>query len=363
MKRIVVLALTILLIVAACSKKEPAQETPTPTPVVTASPPPTAMPTPEPTPEPTPTPLPYMNGLTGIRSEVDTSAKRPFAIMINNISLAQPQCGIGEADIIYEVLAEGGITRMLAFFSDIEGIGPIGSMRSIRSYFIDITTAYDAIVVHAGGSDQAYYDISSKGINNIDGVRGAYGAEIFYRDPNRMSGGYEHSLFTTSERILEYLPKFNYRTEHEGGSFDYGLSFVDDPAPVIGDSASTVNVSFDGHKTSYFTYNLESGKYNMRQYNADYIDGNTDELLGFDNILILYAQTSTIDGYGRLSVVTTGSGNGHYVNGGKAEDITWARENSNTSFNYSLPNGSKLELFAGKTYICIVPTGSAITFG
>lgn len=362
MKRIALLFTALILVFSACSKDE--QEAASPTPLYTADIPSIGEATvpPESTQEPTATPMPYENGLTGIRSETDLSAKRPFAIMINNISVAQPQCAIASADIIYEVLAEGGITRMMAVFSDIEGIGAIGSMRSARSYYIDLATAYNAIFVHAGGSDQAYSDISVKGINNIDGVRGMYGGEIFYRDPNRMSGGYEHSLFTTSDLILEYLPKFGYATEHSGGSFDYGLDFTEDAAPEDGYSAQSVDVSFDGHKTSYFTYDSEKGVYCMQQYGSDYIDGNTNEVLGFENVLVLYAKSSTMDEYGRLSVVTTGMGQGHFINGGKAEDINWSRVGSDECFNYSNANGTPLELGVGKTYICIVPTGSAITF-
>ena len=118
--------------------------------------------------------------------------------MINNIGVALPHCGISGADIIYEILAEGNITRMMAIFSDInKANGPIGSMRSSRPYYIETALSYDAIYVHAGGSEQAYSDIASKGVNNIDGVRGNYDASsAFYRDKNRQQYGYEHSLFT-----------------------------------------------------------------------------------------------------------------------------------------------------------------------
>ena len=358
MKRTIVLLLTSILLLSGCNKQEPPVETttPEPSPVITSTP------TPDPTETPEPTPMPFYNPLNGFGSEVDISDRRPFAVMTNNLSLAQPQCGIGSADIIYEVLAEGGITRMLGIFSNIDDVGPFGSIRSIRSYFIDISQAYDSIVIHAGGSEQAYSDIYSKGIDNIDGVRGAYGESVFYREQSRMSSGYEHSMFTSSDRILEYLPKFGYDAAHSSGSFDYGLSFTDNPVPAAGYSAEKVNVSFDGHKMSYFTYDSADGIYTMEQYNDDYIDGNTGEIIPFNNLIIIYAKTATIDSDGRLSVATTGTGNGHYVNGGKAENITWSREGLNNGFEYSTASGSELEIGVGKTYIAIVPTSSSIVF-
>ena len=173
-----------------------------PAPDITSNIPDDVEPTPEASEEPS-APL-YTNGLTGEAID-EPSNLRPYAVMINNIKVAQPHCGVSKADIIYEVLVEG-TTRMMAIFSDISDAGALGSMRSIRPYFIEIARCYDAIVVHAGGSEQAYSDIATKGIDNMDGVRGAYGSSIFYRDPSRMHAGYEHSLFTTGEKVLEYTP-------------------------------------------------------------------------------------------------------------------------------------------------------------
>ena len=87
-------------------------------------------------------------------------------------------------------------------------------MRSLRPYYLDVATTYDAIMVHAGGSDQAYSDLKTLHWNNIDGVRGP-GADAFARDPNRMAHGIEHSLFTTGQKILDTTAALNYRTEHE----------------------------------------------------------------------------------------------------------------------------------------------------
>ena len=98
MKRMIAVLLALVMLAAllsACGKAEtPAAETA------------------EPIASPTPTPTPIVNPLTGETVSEDISAVRPYAIMINNISVAQPQVGVSNADIIYEVLAEGGITRM-----------------------------------------------------------------------------------------------------------------------------------------------------------------------------------------------------------------------------------------------------------
>ena len=137
MKRILaaLLAAALLLALAACGA-EIDDLVPSPSVTPTATPRPT--PTPTPTPEPTPTPLPYTNPLSGEGMAEDISSLRPWAIMINNIQQALPQCGVSDAEIICEIPAEGGVTRMMAIFTDISDVEKIGSLRSIRPYYADV---------------------------------------------------------------------------------------------------------------------------------------------------------------------------------------------------------------------------------
>ena len=117
-----------------------------------------------------------INPLTGEKVSEDNSDLRPYCVMINNHPDARPSVGLSQASIIYEALAEGGITRMMAVFNDVDGI-TVGSLRSARPYYISMAQAYDAIYIHAGGSEQAYSDIKTLGIDNMDGVRGARSGE------------------------------------------------------------------------------------------------------------------------------------------------------------------------------------------
>lgn len=353
MKRLfpIILALIITLALASCGKKTAEEFSPEP-PSVSA---------PELTPEATPAPEKIRNPLNGEPIDKDISELRPYAVMLNNIKVALPQCGVSKADIIYEVLAEGDITRFEAIFSNLDGVGTLGSMRSSRPYYIEIALSYDAIYVHAGGSEQAYSDISSKRVNNIDGVRGAYANDTFYRDPSRKKYGVEHSLFTTSDKLLECTEKLGYNTKHSG-SFDYGLSFSDNVD--MGDSAagaSTVKVSFGGVKDTSFTYHSDSGCYTGYQYGTDFIDGSTNETVKFKNLLVLFADTKIIDDYGRRSVNLSGTGTGYFMCGGKSVPISWNRSGTGSPFTYELEDGTPLKLGVGKTYIAIVPTGSNIT--
>lgn len=123
---------------------------------------PTQQPTAEPTPietiQPSPTIDPaaeLVSGLTGLPVSED-SLPRPLAVMINNAPAARPQSGVSEADILYEILAEGGITRLIGIFQSHTGVVKIGPIRSIRPYLLDIGESYGGVTVHAGGSPAAY---------------------------------------------------------------------------------------------------------------------------------------------------------------------------------------------------------------
>jgi hypothetical protein len=355
MKKLFPLFLALLMLLTACGSKGEG-------PGVSAQPPSINNPDKTEAPSPSPTPEPITNPLTGETISEDISENRPYAVMLNNIKVALPQCGLSKADILYEILAEGNITRFEAIFSDLNDVGAIGSMRSSRPYYIEVALSYNAIYVHAGGSEQAYSDISSKGVDNIDGVRGAYSGQIFYRDPSRQKYGTEHSLFTTSEKVIEYTDKLGFESKHAGGIFDYGLSFTE--TPELGASAASaakVNVSFQGMKDTKFTYQSDKGFYTGHQYDTDLIDGTTGEAVPFKNLLVLFADSKILDDYGRRSFNLDASGEGYFVCNGKAVPIKWSHGGTGTTFEYTLSDGTPLELGIGKTYIGIVPTGSTIT--
>ena len=224
-----------------------------------------------PEPEPEPEPLPeiekvvYYNPLTGEEVSEDISMKRPLAVMINNYPSSMPQLGIAEADIIYEMIVEGGLTRMCAVFQDIDEGTVLGSIRSSRHNYLDIVKAYDALYIHAGGSPQAYSNIESRDIDNICGVK-THGS-LFYRDSSRLATmDFEHTLCIKAETALDYFAnKSGYRLEHDE-SYKCNMEFTDNVALVNAQPATDIGVKFGLGKTSSFTYNADSENYTMYQH-------------------------------------------------------------------------------------------------
>lgn len=317
-----------------------------------------------------PEPL-YTNPLTGEGTDVDLSANRPVAIMLNNLRKALPQCGVSQADLIYEAPAEGGITRMMAVFQSLDGVGTLGSVRSSRPYYVELATGLDAIYIHAGGSDDAYAAIKKTGAFNIDGVNGPYGGTMFYRDAQRKaSAGFEHSLFTSEERIEKLLAGSlsKMRQTHKEG-YSLPLTFAKDGTPTAGEPASSISVKFSYYKTGQFTYDPERSTYLVSQKvdgkDGPYKDGNNDQQVDVTNVLVLRTDIKLIkgDSAGRLTVRLTGSGSGYYACGGRYIPISWSKDSATAPFRFTTADGQPLTLGVGKTYVNIVDDSDPVTFG
>lgn len=309
-----------------------------------------------------------VNPLTGLPIGEEWVQARPIAVMLNNLVAAQPQLGQSQADILYEVLAEGGITRMLGVYQTVEGVGLIGSVRSARTYYLELALGHDAVYLHAGGSPDAYDKIKAWGVTALDCVNGPYegsspGSNLFWRDAQRVKqNGKVHSVVTSGEVILEKFPGYSFRQSHEEG-YVYPQRFAEDGTPAGGQSALTVKVPFSNYKHGLFQYDEDSGRYLVSQYQQAYVDGNDGSQVAVTNVLILKTDCHVIPGddAGRLAVDLTSGGEGWYACGGKAIPITWSKADRNSPFVYRDGQGEVLTLGQGKSYVNIVPLECAVT--
>jgi len=317
--------------------------------------------------EPQPTPEPVKDSvcpLTGIPMAESVTKNRPLAISLSNVPEALPMNGVSQADIIYEVLIEGGHTRLLAIFQDFSNVPKVGSIRSARHYTAEIAHSYNAIFITAGGSPLGYAEIREQGITHMDEVGGSR-REIFFRDRNRVPNmRFEslHSVVITNDRVARWFPEYDFALVHNA-NFEQGLTFVENGTPANGTRAVDIAVKFSAHRTTDFTYDAVENVYHMRHFNRDFIDANNDEKPGFTNILIISTQVSALgDGTDRRNVVTIGNGEGYFINGGKYIEINWFRADKDAPFVYTHKDGTPLELGRGKSYICVIPTNMNPTF-
>ncbi|GHV10110.1 hypothetical protein FACS1894217_15370 [Clostridia bacterium] len=301
-----------------------------------------------------------INPLNGLPMEESFTKSRPLAVMFNNIKVALPQHGLSQADIIYEAMAEGGITRIVGIFKDPSVVPAFGSIRSTRAYYIDIALGHDALLMHAGGSPEALQMIKDNNVVNIDGTTDS---KTFYRNQERLNKkiSSEHTLFAKGEDVAKKIESLTgKRTQYEDQYNPFSMGFG--VTNIAGDAATKLTLKYPGGKTNVYEY--EDGVYKVNQYNQPMIDGNTDKQVTVKNVLVLFTDVSLIAGdtSGRLRTRMTGTGDGWAATGGKLVKIKWSKEAIDKPFVYTLQDGKPLTLNAGVSYINIAQTGSNFTF-
>ncbi len=302
----------------------------------------------------------FYNKLTGLETTEEISNIRPVGIMINNVKQAIPQQGISNADVIYEILAEGGITRLFCLFTEYASLPETGSIRSSRDYYIDIANAHDAIYVHFGGSPAAYETLSARRTDNMDGI--SFDTPFYRSEWRKKNMGTEHSAMTTGEKLVEGIEKKGYRTTSDARQ---PFSFNTEDAPFDGEKAEYIKAKFSYYATSEFDYDSENKVYLKSQYGEAHIDSNNDEQLSFKNIIILYCPQGLVPGddKGRLYVNFYGTGKGFFASDGAIRNITWSKASRTSDYTlYEEDGETELLLNPGKTYVAIFPTGGELSY-
>lgn len=293
-----------------------------------------------------------INLLTGEAMDEALAAKRPLAVMMGNTVDALPQCGIGQADILYEVPVEGGLTRLMGIFQDYSNLTKLGSVRSCRHYFAYYAMEFDAIYMHYGQAAYAEPLLASGVVSDLNGLDSKVDSLAFYRDPDRKA---PHNAFTTSEGIQKAIEYKGYDTAYPEG-YEGHYTFATEADSVKLENGEDAVVVQPGYVTDkpWFVYNSKDGLYYRFQYKQEHIDGNTNEQLTFKNIIFQYSDYAMEPDGKYLDVKTTGEGSGKYITNGKSIDITWKKADENSAAKYYDADGKEISLNQGKTCVCIV---------
>lgn len=291
-----------------------------------------------------------------LNNETDiTSKTRPYAVMINNLNEARAiQSGLSKAFIVYEMIVEGGITRYLALFKDVN-VTSIGSVRSARHYYLDYVLENDAIFVHWGWSPQAQEDVKDLKINNVNGL--TYEGTYFYRF-NPIKIATEHTGFTKTELLDKAVNKLKYRKETNGDLLlNYSNESVDLTKFSV-TSATDVTIKYSNYTINNYVYNKETQKYDRFVNGNEHKDYATNEQLSVKNIIVYKVKNYLManDPKGRQVLENIGSGKGYYITEGKSVEITWEKASRESQTKYYFEDGTELNVNKGNTFIQIMPT-------
>ena len=290
------------------------------------------------------------NPLTGVKNITRSKAdRRPVAVMVNNISIAQKvQTGLNAAEIIYETEVEGGITRLMAVYKDLSEVGQIGSVRSARYPYVDIALGHDAIYLHCG-QDPTYCRPHLKDIDDISVDTATPGAR---RIKNGLAS--EHTLFIFGNEIWKTVAS-KFKTQVTSTAWQKFAAEGEDVTLTGGDAAK-VEIPFPVLKT-VFEYDKENGLYNRYSQGNLMKDAVTGENVTVKNIFILMTSITTYPD-GKHRRVALDGGNGYYITNGTYTPIKWTKGDAKAPFKMTTEEGGELKVSAGRSWVCLPNTAT-----
>lgn len=306
----------------------------------------------EPEKEPEPEMEKVYSFLTG--KKIKNNTKRPYAFMFNNIEFAYPQTGTGRAGILYEILAEGGITRLMGVFDDMKG-DRIGSIRSARHYYVDFAKEFDAIFIHFGQTKYAISEIKKLNVDTLSGL--SYeGMKVFYRDNSIRA---PHNAFASAKGIKEGMKLKKYRKKIKNDiPPHFKFSYDTDIDNNSSTKAEYVKIPFSAYMTPSFTYDDRDKLYTRYAFGTKHIDKGTGKALRFKNLFIQFVNEYNKDknGYQTMDLIGK-SGSGYYITNGKAAKVYWDKPSADkkTTFYYDKEHKEEVTVNVGKTYYAVFP--------
>jgi len=275
----------------------------------------------------------------------------PIAVIVDNLDRARPQAGLDQADVVYEALAEGGITRFLAVYAthDPEVVGPV---RSARHYFVHWAREFGAPLAHIGASPQGFGALRAGGVTSIEDGRGL---GVFWRSRDRRA---PHNAYTS---IAATRAKLRQATV-QPGSFG-GLSFREGGLRLAGSPAPIAAVKYGPWRyTVTWRHDPRANDYVRHIDGAPHVDAASGQQIRASNVLVQWVPTRPIpgDGAGRLDLADVGTGPLLAFLDGVAIEGTWSKASLGAPTAYRDREGRPLELNAGPTWIHIVPLNGRV---
>lgn len=283
---------------------------------------------------------------------------RPIAVMIDNHNLAWPQAGLNEAYLVYEIIVEGGETRLMALFkgANVDKIGPV---RSSRHYFLDYAMENDAIYAHFGWSPMAESDIKKYSINNINGITES--TSVFWRVKDKSS---PHNAITSTEALLKSAKAKNYKTTSKKESvLNYQADEVKFKEAQGAQDAISVTIPHSTLQTVKYEYDETNQFYKRYARKKEQKDWDTGNSITTKNIIITFCDNYTLEdseNKGRQGLKNIGTFDGYYITNGKAIKIKCIKEARDKQTVYQDLQGNEIKVNDGNTWINICPTDAKV---
>ncbi|HVC36551.1 MAG TPA: DUF3048 domain-containing protein [Candidatus Dormibacteraeota bacterium] len=288
--------------------------------------------------------------LSGLQVDPSTNKIPVTGVMIENSIFARPQSGLSQASVVFEAIAEGGITRYLALFQDTapSNIGPI---RSARPYYLGWALGFDASLAHVGGSPEALADITTWGVKNLDQFfNGSYYHRITQRDA-------PHNVYTSIAELNALEQAKGYSTTNFSGF----PRKADSPSKVP--TAKTIDFNISGPDYAvHYDYNPTTNSYARSVGGSPDIDANNNNQIS-PKVVIALVIPYSLEADGEHSVYgLIGTGQAYVFEDGNVVVGNWTKSAATSQISFTDSNNQPLKLNAGQTWLTAVGASNNVTY-
>jgi hypothetical protein len=296
---------------------------------------------------PLPEPQNTYEAVNGVKVSKETSSLRPLAVMVENHPDSWPQSGLSQADVVYEALAEGGITRFLALYQSNEA-STIGPVRSAREYYAQIADEWGALYAHVGGSNEVIAQIKNGVYKNLDDANEYYNFDFFPRRKNKPE---PHHIFTSTEKLRELI-----RFHGFSNAANYQPWEFKEDSPAATSTAEKISIDFSraGYEVGW-EYDQATNAYKRLQYFKPALDEASGRQISAKTVVIQIVKVTPVPRDPLLSVDIdlTSGGRALVFKDGTFIESTWAKQGGRTRFFDASNNEIKFN--RGPLWIELVP--------
>ncbi|MBI2007442.1 MAG: DUF3048 domain-containing protein [Candidatus Blackburnbacteria bacterium] len=323
-----------------------------------------------------------LNGKKYTKAEKDIwQTRRPLGVMIENHQESRPQSGLSKADVVYEAIAEGGITRFMTLFycgvsAEEVQVGPV---RSARTYYLDWISEYGTspLYVHVGGANKpgpadALGQIRKYGWDVYNDMNQfSIGFPTFWRDYERLGRpvATEHTMYSTTDKLWEVAKERGLTSEDKNGK-KWDDSFISwkftDGKSATSPSAARISFSFwEGYKdyAVSWVYDPATNFYKRENGDAAHLDFNNQEQLSASNIVVMFTGVKgPIDELKHMLYTTTGGGKALVFQNGDVVETTWSKKSRTERTRFLDKKGAEINFARGPIWIEVLATGTDVEY-
>ncbi len=293
---------------------------------------------------------PIVSPLTGLPVTADQQKLPVTGVMIENSPDARPQSGLKDAGVVFEAIAEGGITRFLALYQE-EMPGNIGPIRSSRPYYLQWELGFDAAYAHVGGSPDALADIKTWGVKDLDQF---FNGNSYHRITTRYA---PHNVYTSRQALLTLQDSKGYTTS------TYTPLLRKAEAPSKTPTTTSIDFAISGYYYDvHYDYVAADNAYHRSEGGAPHMDFDSNTQLEPKVVVALVMPYSLMaDGYHSV-YNTIGSGKAYVFQDGILTTGTWSKTDMKSQFTFTDDAGKPLGLDPGQTWISAVGAATDVTY-